>query len=88
MAHLIKVTVADIKTSKSGKSDVISLFQNESVVTALGEQSKIRWYNLWVKPGTASVDIDQELDLDLSDFDIEESVMDNGSISYWLKPAN
>ena len=88
MANAIKVTVSDIKKSSTGKSDVISLYQDEEIKTAFGLQRKTRWYNTCVKPGKASVAIDQVLELDLNDYEIEESLLDNGKICYWITPKS
>lgn len=77
--------VYDIKESKSGKSDIIVLTSERKEATPLGTQLIRKFYNMNVEKGTATVKVDQELDIELEAFDIRESVMDNGTTSLWLE---
>ena len=79
--------VYDIKESKSGKSDIIVLTSEETKKTPLGTQTIRKFYNMAVEKGTASVSVDEELDLTIDSFVVRESVLDNGTASLWLEWA-
>ena len=71
----MKAKVYDIKKSESGKSDVITLLVSEPVKTALGESTTNKFYNHAVQAGTATVSVDEEIELDMSAFTVRKSML-------------
>lgn len=81
----MKATIYDIKASKSGKHDILTLQANVAKKTAFGTASAIRFYNMLLETGSCPLAIGADVDVDLSDYDVETSQLDAG-VSYWLKP--
>jgi len=87
--YIMKTLVYDIKTSKSGKTDIVVLQTTTTVKTLVGLQEQKKFYNISVQKDSATVDIDQEIELDLNDFEIRKSeyIKEDGTktISLWLE---
>ena len=77
--------VYDLKESKSGKSDIIVIVAESVKATPLGKQTITKFYNMAVEKGTATVSVDEELDITLDSFNVRESVLDSGATSLWLE---
>lgn len=87
----MRMIVQSLKTSDSGKSDILSLRANISKKTALGTVTAIRFFNLRLEIGSCKLVEGEEIDLDMSDYQQEESVFtkEDGTktSSFWLIPA-
>lgn len=85
----MKALVYDIKASKSGKSDIIVLATEETKKTLLGVQIIKKFYNISVQKDSATVAIDEEIELDLNDFEVRKSQLrkKDGTMmeSLWLE---
>lgn len=71
----MKFTIVDIKTSQSGKSDVITLDATVTKTTALGKSTSHKFFNHAVAHGTAAVKIGDEVELKLEDFNVRASML-------------
>lgn len=76
------------KNSKSGKSQVLGLLNDDIITTPLGTMRRTRIYNIALQ--TTELEVGDEVDVDLADFRIEESEYvnpDTGEMSksYWLR---
>ena len=85
----MKALVYDIKESKSGKTDIVVIQTTTTVKTLLGVQVIKKFYNIPVQKDSATVSIDQEIDLDLNDFEVRKSQRrkDDGTLveTLWLE---
>jgi hypothetical protein len=81
----MKATIYDIKASKSGKHDILTLQATIAKKTDFGTVPAIRFYNVLLETGSCPLAIGAEVDVDLADYDVEVSQLDAG-VSYWLKP--
>ena len=81
----MKAIIFDVKSSKSGKHDVLTLQGSVSKQTAFGIALATRFYNVLLESGSCTLPIGEEIDIDLNDYTLETSQLDN-NICYWLKP--
>lgn len=77
-----------LKTSKSGKNQVLGLLSDYEVQTPMGIMRRIRIYNVIIKE--TDLVVGDEVDIDLKDFEVEKHDYTNeetGVItrSYWLR---
>ena len=77
-----------LKTSKSGKNQVLGLLSDYEVETPMGIMRRTRIYNAIIKE--TDLVVGDEVDIDLKDFEIEVHDYTNpetGEItkSYWLR---
>ncbi len=84
----MKATVYSIKASKRQPdvNEVIALQVSETVPTILGDTKVSKFYNVVVAKGSSELGEGQEIDLPMESFDVKESRLDNGTVSYWLEP--
>ena len=81
----MKAIIFDIKASKSGKHDVLTLQGSVAKQTAFGTALATRFYNILLESGSCTLPIGSEIEIDLNDYTLETSQLDN-NICYWLKP--
>ena len=81
----MKVSVYDVKASKSGKHDILTLQADVVKETAFGKATATRFYNMLLESGSCKLSIGEEVELPFKDFDVEISQLGSG-VSYWLKP--
>ena len=80
----MKATVASIKTSKSGNSDVVSFHSIEVKETPFGPQRIHRYYNMAFEVGACALGEGEEIDLDLALFHVRTTQF-NGNEGLWLE---
>ena len=71
----MKFKITDIKTSQSGKSDVITLDAEVKKTTALGEGVSHKFFNHAVVSGTCNLKVGDEVELNMEDFNIRASML-------------
>lgn len=82
---MLKAKVYSLKPSKSGNHDVLTLVVSEVIETAFGKAPRIIYYQMVMELDSCTLEADAEVDLDLTQFEVEVSQLDSG-ISRWLRP--